>query len=412
MKLMTYYSVLLFALMTSSIAHARTQDPNHGLKKALQATVNQQQTENHLVSLSVSVALPQKGKIIDSTSGFYTLHKNRPITANTLFQIGSITKTFFSVLTLALESKGVLTINDKVGKWTTEFPAWQNITIKQLLNHSSGLFELDHSANFWKNVVANPHKIWTLHELAAFSYQHPLNFKPGTQVAYSNTDYVLLGIILEKANKQPLSKTFNHFFRKKLGLSNTYYLPAKVPVALITQLAHGYNNEGTFPTGTDVTLMTAGNFASAGAVISTPHDVARFIQKLFSGDILPKKQLNEMLTIVNYQNAHELNLQSLPKLKPDKHGFINVGAGLGIGLVYLPNAGFQWMHAGGRLGYEALFAYNPCNHTVVALAYNTRPKSSFIFLKILKKINKILDHFPVNQSKTQEKLSSPLCYTS
>jgi len=112
--------------------------------------------------------------------------------------------------------------------------------------------------------------------------------------------------------------------------------------------------------------------------------MARFIRLLFSHQILPQKQLDDMLKLIDEKNI---------TLIQEKEGFIDVGQGLGIGLVYVKNVGLQWMHAGGRLGYESLFAYDPCNNIVVTLAYNTRPNSEFVFMKIFQEIQRTLQMF-------------------
>jgi D-alanyl-D-alanine carboxypeptidase len=122
---------------------------------------------------------------------------------------------------------------------------------------------------------------------------------------------------------------------------------------------------------------------SAGAMISTPNDIINWLNLLFSGKILSDKYLAEMMTIISEINGKPIGLKSfrLQKTNLDKP-FVEIGSGFGIGLLYFKNYGFTWAHAGGTLGYESFYTYNPCNNIYTIVMYSVKPKQQFIFTKI------------------------------
>lgn len=337
----------------------------------MQQLINHDREKYQLPGLSVSINLNESSPILDVVSG-------NKITPDTLFQVGSITKTFIAALILILEQHHYLNTSDKLSKWLPQYPQWKNITIKQLLNHSSGTYEYGKTKNFWQDIVTSPHRVRTLKELADLAYQYPVNFAPGMEYRYSNTDYILLGLIIEKATSHSVQQNLQHYIIQKLNLKNTYYLTSHYPDAILKQVAHGHNNEGTFPDNTDVTDVTASYGASAGALLSTPHDIVKFIRALVSGKLLAKKQLNEMFAA------------TFSDIKNQKNEFEDVASGEGIGLVNFKKYGLRWMHAGGNLGSESVFAWDPHTNVIVCLVYNSRPRQSFVFMQILQDIMQLI----------------------
>ena len=101
-----------------------------------------------------------------------------------------------------------------------------------------------------------------------------------------------------------------------------------------------------------------------------------------------------MLTVVNEDNGNVIDNTQLNSMLKDAQKrdklFVNLGAGSGIGMVYLKSGGVYWMHAGGMPGYQSLFAYNPCTGVIIALAYNEQPKEDYVFMSILNDVNKAL----------------------
>lgn len=362
---------LLLAVIVYVFSHSAFSDD---LDQKIQSIVNRDRLKYGLPALSVSVLLP--GELIsrDYVSGYYTFNDENKISPKTLFQIGSITKTFTASIIMQLIEKDQLNLNDRVGQLLPQYPHWRDVRIKNLLNHSSGIYNYTHGKDFDAKIRQSPNKYWTLAELANLAYAHDDAFKPGEKSQYSNTDYILLGLIIEKITHQPLQTVFNHYLNR-YHVKNTFYTPDRYPKNILPYLAHGYNQDGTLKINEDITFMSMSFMQSSGAMLSTPHDLVNWLHALFSGQIVSKQSLANMQELIPIKQNNTENAL-----------FTEVGSGLGMGMVYFQDSGNTWVHAGGSLGYESFYAYNPDKNFYVALCYNLKPKKQLIFIKIYEDI--------------------------
>ena len=398
--------------MALSISYFIVQNVAHknkarSINKQLNSFVTKEREQYSLPALSVSIKFPDDATIYSSTSGTTTINGKKEVSPKTLFQMGSITKSFTAAIVYQLDAEGILSVNDKLGKWLPEYKKWSNITLYQLLTHTSGVTDYIDTPGFWETIKCNPKRQWTLPELAQLAYKRPDTSPPGRGYQYTNTDYVLLGLVIEKATNRPVEDSFQRYLlaNPKIGLTSTYYLPRIYPNSILSRMAHGYDNEGTFGFNKDVTTVNTSFSPTSGAIVSTPGDIVRWIDSLFNKGILPEKQLQQMLTVVNEDNGNVIDNRQLNSMlkeaqKQDKL-FVNLGAGSGIGMVYLKSGGVYWMHAGGMPGYQSLFAYNPCSGVIIALAYNVQPKENYVFMSILNDIdNALLQRIPMRSNYT------------
>lgn len=363
------------------------------LSKEIKNILNKNRKIYNLTGLSVSIKLPDNDKINDYVSGYYSLSKSKNITPNTLFQIGSITKTFTSTVIFKLIEENKLNVNDRLGKWLPQYPRWKNIEIYNLLYHTSGIYNYTSGKSFDKLLIKNPHKYWSLNELADLTYKHSDLFKPGKKYNYTNTDYILLGMIIEKITNKSIKEVFDSYFNQ-YNLNNTFYLSSKYSNEIKNRIAHGYNRDGTFKFNTDITFASTSFGQSAGAMISTPDDLIKWLSDLFTGKIITNKSLVDMTKIISEINTKAINIKEfrIPKKFTQSKPFVELGSGAGIGLLYFKHNGFAWVHAGGTLGYESLYAYSPCNGIFLALTYNVKPKKQLIFIQIADEIFKSLNN--------------------
>jgi len=170
----------------------------------------------------VGVWVPGRGSWV-ATRGVADITTRKPVAPEDLVRIGSITKTFVATVVLQLVDEKVIGLDDPLAKYVTTVPGAGQITIRQLLNHTSGLFDFLDDESFERAILANPGRKWTPAELVGLSASHPLYFAPGTGWHYSNTGYILLGMIVESVTGDRLASEVDRRIIKPLGLTNTFF---------------------------------------------------------------------------------------------------------------------------------------------------------------------------------------------
>jgi D-alanyl-D-alanine carboxypeptidase len=343
------------------------------LDERLQKIITQDQKKYHLPAISVSILLPDASSPKNFTS--------KKIDSNSYFQIGSITKTFVASIIMQLIEGKKLNLDAKLSSFLPAYSRWRNITIRDLLQHTSGVYNYTQGTSFDKLLRKNPEKNWSLKELSDMAYSHTDFAKPGEKFHYTNTDYILLGLIIEKIKKQSIQKVFDDYLQR-YHLSQTFYTPSQYPSSVKERIVHGYNRDGTFQFNTDVTNVSMSYGQSAGAMVSTPNDLIKWLRQLFTGKIIAEKYLFEMMNIISEETAKPVNIDAVDSKQFSKNNFTEVGSGYGMGLIYFPNYGYVWAHAGGTLGYESFYAYNICNGIYVVIMHDVKPKQQLIFTKI------------------------------
>ena len=253
------------------------------------------------------------------------------------YPIGSVTKTFTSALILQLAEEGTLTLDDPMDDWVTTPWAGQGITIRHLLQHTSGIASYNYVGGWDGSDPVSPQDMidWA-------AYHEPaLYFAPGTGWDYSNTGFVILGLIGEEATGQPLDEAFQQRFFGPLGMTQTY-LAHDHP----TDLVHGYQGQPLVDT-TDDFHPTAG--WAAGGAVSTPEDVAIWGMALFTGQVVSQQTLTEMTTQLQIDGQ-------------------DTGYGLGLFGAYDEEWGGNWGHTGGYSGQLThLYYMERVDRVVVAM---------------------------------------------
>jgi D-alanyl-D-alanine carboxypeptidase len=211
----------------SAEATAATQ-PKSALRPidqgALQALVGKTARELHVSGAVVRLRTPQ-GKL---TAAYGTTRLGSRIRPQpyTRFRIASITKTMTSAVILQLAQEGKLRLSDPVSKYVAGVPNGDQITIALLLKMRSGLFDYTSAPEMTPFFDNEPTKVWTPQELPAISFARPPNFPPGTDYEYSNTNYALLGLIIEKLDGRPLATAMQKRLFGPLRLKDTVLPPA------------------------------------------------------------------------------------------------------------------------------------------------------------------------------------------
>lgn len=232
-----------------------------------------------------SVAVIRDGKVLAVKGyGFENLESKIPATENTVYEIASITKQFTAAGILLLVEDGKIKLDEPVGKYLDTLPeAWRGVTVRQLLNQTSGI------KNYTTVAAMEQEKDYTAAEMIKFVADAPLEFAPGTNWQYSNTNYFLLGLIIEKISGKSYAEFMRRRIFKPLKMSATQINDHK---ATIKNRAVGYKrNQGDFKTALRVSPTHP--FA-AGAIVSTVSDMAKWDAALSGEKLLKRQSLEQM----------------------------------------------------------------------------------------------------------------------
>jgi D-alanyl-D-alanine carboxypeptidase len=252
---------------------------------------------------------------------------------------GSVTKAFTVSAILQLVDRGLVGLDDPIAKYVPDVPDGRQITIRELARMQSGLFNYSANAQFVEALYANPYRSWTPEQLLAYSFSHPLNFPPGSGWEYSNTNTVLLGLVVEQVSRQQLRDYLRDHIFRPFGLRHTIF-PAGNEFPF--PHAHGYSTDGVTGKPVDATDWNPSWGWAAGAIFSTLSDLRRWAPVLATGRglLTPQTQAERLQTVDSY--------------------------GLGLFVV----AGWTG-HNGSLPGYQSLPIYLPSKHATLVILINT-----------------------------------------
>nr|WP_055502246.1 serine hydrolase domain-containing protein [Nonomuraea pusilla] len=274
-------------------------------------------------------------------AGRARLKGTRPVPHDPVFRVGSTTKAFVATVVLQLAGEGRLTLEDPVERWLPGLvPGGDGVSVRQLLNHTSGLFDYSQDKDvplFGPEFLRNRLRTYTAEELVRIALRNPPSFAPGKGWQYSNTNYLLAGMIIEKVTGRSYAEEITRRILRPLGLRRTF-LPGTSP-AIPGRHAHGYMPLTMEPDAelVDITGFNPSVAGAAGEMISSAGDVQRFFAALLQGRLLRPAQLAEMTRTVDI--SRETGLQ---------------GAGYGLGLEVMPLScgGKTWAHGGSSPGFN------------------------------------------------------------
>jgi D-alanyl-D-alanine carboxypeptidase len=369
------YKSIAFTLifLVSTIGNAIPQRAD-----AIQTTLDKSAEKYYLPGVQIAIKKEQDTKTQTFASGQANINTQQSLDVNHLMQIGSTTKSFIANVLLQLEAESEsgrlgldFSIEQPMGHWLTQFPDWKNIKIKQLLNMTSGIYNYTEVPEFFAMLVKDPNHRWQAQRLIDFAYNNVpnTNFSPGKGWHYSNTNYILAGLIIEKITGQKLETVMQErlFTKFPQKFTHTHYTPISYPDGYMNQMAHGYANdpEKNAPLyGKDITDITLSWAGAAGGIVSNANDLNNWVTLLFKPNFLPQKQLDELITLTCTEKKECTPGEILAK---DSH---ITGYGLGIARFYDENFGNVWTHTGGTLGYHSLFLYIPSIKLSMAVIIN------------------------------------------
>ena len=240
-----------------------------------------------------------------AAAGFAKLAPRVRMRASHRYRVASVTKPFTSTVILQLEAEGKLGVDDSVERWLPGLvPNGTSITLRELLNHTSGLFNYYDDKRFREAILATPGRVWAPRELLALALSHPALFAPGTNWWYTDTNYVLLGLVVEAVTGHQLADELQNRVFGPLALNATS-LPTGTSIG--GSFAHGYVG----PAGSliDTTFIDSSIGWAAGGIVSNAPDLTKFFSSLFKGRLLAAAQLDEMKTRSPIVGYYGLGLQ-------------------------------------------------------------------------------------------------------
>jgi D-alanyl-D-alanine carboxypeptidase len=272
------------------------------------------------------------------SSGHSNLSPVQPMRTDLPARIGGITKTYTATVVLQLVAEHRLSLDDTVEQWLPgAIPTGAGISVRQLLNHTSGVFDyVQDPRTLAPYLDGDWTRIFDPADGVRYAAEHEPLFPPGTALSYSNTNYLLLAMIVETLTGRSIGAELRRRIFTPLGLAHTSY-PASSDIA--GRHVHGYIADTTPPV--DITLLSPTVYAAAGAILSSADDVARFYRALLGGRLLPPRVLAQMQTIDPVATGGI----------PDA-GILGGGWGLGLLREEFP-CGEAWGHDAEHLGYLA-----------------------------------------------------------
>ena len=302
------------------------------------------------VVLAVNTAT---GGLQSVASGSASVSPASAMTVGDYFRVGSITKSFVAAVMLQLVHAGTVALDDTVEHWKPGLvPNGTNITIRQLLNHTSGLFEYLDDSTLQSTEIANRGKVWTPQELVTVANSHSPYFAPGAagQWHYSSTNYIVAGLIIEAATANSLSSEIASRCIAPAGLANTVFVTdSSIP----SPYAHGYTPYFGPGTHVDVTSVHQSIAWAAGAIAATAADVVKWSRALLEqGTVLPPARMTDMLTLVPTGVAGEQY-------------------GLGVDQITTTSDYVMNGHSGRTAGYSTAMYYDPLRRVTVVTLVNS-----------------------------------------
>ncbi|HXM07545.1 MAG TPA: serine hydrolase domain-containing protein [Candidatus Acidoferrum sp.] len=349
-------------------AHQSSSALSSALGRVLSAYLDKYGASEHLSALSLAVSLRPGTTPIDVAVGTTEYGSGAKAGASDLYQIGSNTKAFTAVAVLQLEAQGRLSIDAPIGGYLPQYPKYAKLTLRRLLNMTSGLPTYDDTPAWFKLFTSDPMRYEPPDKLIRLVYPQ-FKYTPGTKYSYSNTGYIL-------AQQIVAARSQSHSFAKEIariiasaGLKNTYYSDNFYPPDVARRVVAGYYEFGDpgFEKfmGKNVTPYTVSWAQGAGSIVSTPEDMTVWARALYQGTaLLPDRQKRELMSLISLKTAQPLAVPTAS----DPAGF-----GLGVAQRYDENWGAFWFYLGETLGFRAAHLYFPKSGLTFAIFANSRP---------------------------------------
>lgn len=363
MKRITFLILLvcLFSIGNNSHPVLFGTDINQPLKLELQQTLDKLRQDMGLPGVTMGLVLPDES-IISLASGYSDTEAKIPMKPHDRMFSGSIGKTYAAVVALQLLQEKKFSLDDKISvffgkeKWFSKLPNHDDLTVHMLMTHTGGLPRWVLDSAVWKTAAADPDKTWTAVERLSYVFDQPPQHPAGKGWAYSDTDFILVGMIIEQVTGKTYYDELIRRVLKPNGLDATSPANQRKLIGLVP----GYTGNNTPPLFLPGKMVQNGLYVinpqlewTGGGLISTATDLARFAKLLIEGKLLNTKTMNLMKSAVDEKTG-----------QPGKAGY-----GLGLEIWDTPQ-GMTYGHRGTMPGYLSIMEYLPKYGFSIALQVN------------------------------------------
>lgn len=374
-------SVLLsFLFLTFNNANAQL---SLEAKQKLQAKLDSCVNNYNLPGISVAITFPNN-ETWQGVSGFNHIYAQKPMDTSVLFQMASVTKMFAAAIVFQLVEENLLSLEDTIGQHLPPINFIPSKTkIKYLLNHRSGIFDFLGNPNAADTWFTHPDSIWDPKTIIETYGANPI-FQQGNAFSYSNTNYLLLGMLIEQITGNTFAEELKNRIIIPYGLTQTFYPPQDSIVGNYVSGWTSFTQTNTYDTDAAIILNNAfySSGGAAGALVSYPLDVVKFTRKLLSGEMVNNASLSIMKTCSNIN-------------------FSDGATGYGYGLMcYVFHGKTYFGHGGDINGFAQHTIHSTDNNVTltVSINRNNAPRGP-ITTAILKEVTGILS---VNVSEINE----------
>jgi D-alanyl-D-alanine carboxypeptidase len=325
------------------------------LRTELHGYLTAHHAQDHLSAVALRVTYP------DRRAASVSVSTDRAVPENAVWQIGSNTKAFTSVLLLQLEAEGRLSMHDELGEWLPQYGAWRDVTIAQLLSMTSGIPDYTRQDAFGAAIVADPRTVFTTGQLVAFVDGMPLG---PAAFDYSNTNYILAQMIIERATHDSYDAQLHRRILAPLGMRDTCLPPACRPDTA-RRMPAGYSGVSALPTwvGKPVPGLALSWAQGAGGLVGSLPDLTTWAKALYGGRLLPPVQQHRLQSLVSMTTG-----RPIPAVTANDP----VGFGLGVAQRIDPVTGRPvWAYRGETFGFQVLHTYVPETGVIITLAVNS-----------------------------------------
>ncbi len=365
MKKTTIHFIFIGLILFSNVLFAQNSDKPMSedkiqlIKKRIQKQIDTLQKIHGFVGLNVAFSMPDS-RTYGLSTGYSCLQPKTKMKPKDRMLVGGLGKLFFATMTIQLAKEGKLKLDDKISKyldneaWFMKIPNAKSLTIRMLLNHTTGIPEYYEQGDFTKQLLQNPDKNWQSVELLTYVFDKMPLFAAGKNWSYAETNYILLGIILEKNIDQDLFDEINNRLIRRLQLVETERADSRI----ISRLAVGYSMPKS-PFGFEGANLENGLLRinpqyewTGGGFVSNAEELAIFSKMLFEKHFFDEKWLFEMVVGVEANTGKN-------------HRY-------GLGVQIRPSmVGTTFGHSGWFAGYLSETVYFPEMKTAVSVQFNT-----------------------------------------